>query len=281
MQNFNFHQHTYRCKHADFEMTDEEYIQEYLKMSFKKMAFTDHCPEKEKIDFRTDMRMDYEKRDEYLESIQNLKEKYKEKIEILSGYEIEFLPGQEDNLLELKNETDIVILGQHFIYDIDGKSLKIIKNTIFYDERDLEIYASYIENACSLKIPNIIAHPDLFMKSRNSFEEKDFEISKRICEASLKYDIPLEINLNNIFRTVFFEKSSKTIRNLSEKEQYDKLQDVAYPNKEFWKIASEYNVKVLYGIDTHFRNQILLYNDLVKLANKIIGEDVIKKLNFI
>ena len=31
MQKFNYHSHTYRCGHADLDMKDEEYIQEYLK----------------------------------------------------------------------------------------------------------------------------------------------------------------------------------------------------------------------------------------------------------
>ena len=30
MQNFNFHQHTYRCRHADLRMQDEDYVKEYL-----------------------------------------------------------------------------------------------------------------------------------------------------------------------------------------------------------------------------------------------------------
>ena len=34
MQNFNYHQHTYRCGHADLDMEDEEYVQEYIKMGF-------------------------------------------------------------------------------------------------------------------------------------------------------------------------------------------------------------------------------------------------------
>ena len=33
MQNFNFHQHTYRCGHADLNMTDEDYVQQYIKMN--------------------------------------------------------------------------------------------------------------------------------------------------------------------------------------------------------------------------------------------------------
>ena len=67
----------------------------------------------------------YDQRIEYLQSMQNLKEKYKDKIIIKSGYEVEFLPGEEKNIQELKDETDILILGQHFVYGND-KELKIL-----------------------------------------------------------------------------------------------------------------------------------------------------------
>ena len=48
MQNFNYHTHTYRCKHADMDYSDEDYVLDYIKAGFKKFAFTDHCPEKKK-----------------------------------------------------------------------------------------------------------------------------------------------------------------------------------------------------------------------------------------
>lgn len=57
MQNFNYHQHTYRCGHADLDMLDEEYVTEYIKMGFEKIAFTDHCPEKNEIDSKENVRM--------------------------------------------------------------------------------------------------------------------------------------------------------------------------------------------------------------------------------
>ena len=82
MQAFNYHSHTYRCGHADLDMTDEDYVKDYIKMGFKRMAFTDHCPEKNEIDKRNNMRMKYSKRKEYLENIQALKEKYAGQIEI-------------------------------------------------------------------------------------------------------------------------------------------------------------------------------------------------------
>ncbi len=92
MQNFNYHQHTFRCGHADFDMLDEEYVLESIKMGFKEIAFTDHCPQKNEIDTRENVRMKYSQKEEYMDSIKKLKEKYADKIEIKTGYEIEYLP---------------------------------------------------------------------------------------------------------------------------------------------------------------------------------------------
>lgn len=277
MQNFNYHSHTYRCGHADFNMEDEDYIKEYIKMGFKEMAFTDHCPQKNKIDVRPDIRMKYEERGEYLKSIKNLKEKYGNEIEIYSGYEIEYLPGEEDNLLELKQETDKLILGQHFVYD-DNKNLKIFGVDKFSDD-DLIRYADYIDKAMELNIPDIIGHPDIYMLSRDDFGKVEEKVANMICKSAEKYNIPIEINLCKIFNKVFFE--GKKLNNPSIEEQRNKLINVKYPCKEFWNIAKNYNIKVLYGIDAHFEGQILCWNELLQLANEIIGEDTIKELSFI
>ena len=80
MQKFNYHTHTRRCGHADNNMSDEDFVKEFIKKGFMKIAFTDHCPEKEEIDHRTNMRMKYNEKNEYLDSIKSLKEKYKNKI---------------------------------------------------------------------------------------------------------------------------------------------------------------------------------------------------------
>ncbi len=277
IQNFNYHSHTYRCGHADLDMKDEEYIEEYIKMGFKKMAFTDHCPEKNEIDKRDNMRMKYEQREEYLKSIQMLKEKYAGQIEIQSGYEVEYLPGEEENLKELKQETDKLILGQHFIYD-DNQELKIHGKHDFSD-KELLRYAQYIEQAMKLNIPDIIAHPDIYMLKRKEFGEIEEKVAHLICKAAEKYKVPLEMNLNNIFNKTYYE--NRKLNHKPIEEQRKNLKKVVYPCKEFWKIASKYNINVIYGIDVHHRGQILLFNELVELANEIIGKDVIENLNFI
>lgn len=277
MQKFNYHSHTYRCGHADLDMKDEDYIKEYIEMGFEKIAFTDHCPEKNKIDKRPNIRMEYEQKNEYIDTIKKLKEKYKNKIKIEVGYEIEYIPGDEENLRELKNEADKIILGQHFIYD-NNKNLKYIGQSEFSDE-ELIKYSEYIQKAMKLKLPNIIAHPDMYMMNRKEFGKIENEVAKIICESAEKYDIPLEINLNNIFAKTYYE--NRKLNNDSFEKQKEKLKNVFYPCKDFWKVASNYNIKVLYGIDTHHKGQIMLWNELIEFAKEIIGKETIEKLNFV
>ena len=176
MQNFNYHSHTYRCMHSDQDMTDEDYIKDYIKMGFKKIAITDHCPEKNVIDKRQRVRMTYEQRKEYLQTIRALKEKYKDQIEIKVGYEVEYLPGEETNIKELKEESDIIVLGQHFVYD-ENKELRIL-GKCDYTEEELLRYAEYVEKALELNIPDIIAHPDIYMSKRRGFGETEKKSGK-------------------------------------------------------------------------------------------------------
>lgn len=281
MQNFNYHQHTYRCGHGDLEAKDEDYIKEYLEYGLKKVAFTDHCPEKDLIDKRANMRMNYNERYEYLNSIKELKEKYKGKIDILCGYEIEYLPGEEENLQELKEETDLLILGQHFVYDDNGNDLRIIGWGNSNSDYDIIKYGEYIKNAIENGFPNIIAHPDLFMLGRKSFGKIEENVTRTICKVVEEYNIPLEINLNNIFFRTYFDIPTRTLLNEDIEKQYTKLNLVSYPDKNFWKIVSEYDIKVLYGLDVHNRGHIGHFEDLIKLSEMIIGKETINKLKFI
>lgn len=235
MQKFNYHTHTYRCGHADKNMMDEDYIKEFINKGFKKVAFTDHCPEKEVIDKRNNMRMDYSQINEYLKSIKLLKEKYKDNIEIETGFEIEYLPGQEKNLLELKEMTDKLVLGQHFIYD-DNKDLKLIRINNNFSDDDLMKYANYIATAIRLNIPDVIVHPDIYMLSRDEFKEPERKAAEIICKAAEEHKIPLEINLSHPYKYLSNKKDK-----------------VIYPCKEFWEVASNYNIKVIYGIDAHYK----------------------------
>ena len=171
------------------------------------------------------------------------------------------VPGNEEYLKELKNETDKLILGQHFVYDNQNK-LKIIGWGITQDS-DFITYANYIKMAMEKNIPNIIAHPDLFMLNNDSFGEIEKKATEIICEAASKYQIPLEINLTRA--SMYLDK---------------RIDRIDYPNKSFWEIASKYDLKVVYGVDAHAKYQIDFYEESIELVNKILGKDIIDKLSF-
>ena len=193
-----------------------------------------------------------------------LKEKYKDKIQIETGFEVEYLPGQEDNLLELKNETDKIILGQHFVYNDKKTDLLVFRKSDYADDEKILKYAEYVKTAIEKKIPDIIAHPDLFVLGREKFGKIEEKVTHMICSIAEEYGIPLEINLSN-----------PNMYLLGKKDR------IYYPSKEFWKIASEYkNLKVVYGIDAHFEYQIVNYEKAIEVVNKHIGKDIINKLNF-
>ena len=262
MQNFNYHTHTYRCGHSDQSISDEEYVKMFLEKGFKKIAFTDHCPYKKQLDFRYNMRMDYSQKEEYYESIRKLKEKYKGKIDIEVGFEFEYAPNQKEYLKRIKSETDKMVMGQHVISDDNGENVKIIGWSSNTDE-DLYRYAYLIEEAMKEGIPDVIVHPDCYMLSKSSFGEVEEKVAHTICKAAEKYQVPLEINLTRIAMLLD-----------------GRTNDIKYPCKGFWEIASNYNVKVIYGVDAHFRFQLELYEDSVKYCEDYLGKKIISKFHF-
>lgn len=116
-QNFNYHGHTTRCGHADFDMTDEMFVEEAVEAGFEKIAFTDHMPFKDRLTCEIGTRMDISEKKYYFSSIDYLKEKYKDKIKIEKGFEIEFDETQLSHIEKLRSEVPKIILGQHFIID--------------------------------------------------------------------------------------------------------------------------------------------------------------------
>jgi histidinol-phosphatase (PHP family) len=258
-------------------MKDEDYVKEYIEEGFEKIAFTDHCPWGKEIETRTNARMLLSEKEEYLDSIKKLKEKYAGKIEIQSGFEVEYLPGKEKDLIELKKETDKIVLGQHMVYD-DNDNIKYTHGGEKYTDTELIKYAEYIVKGMEYNIPDIIAHPDLFTYVREGFGELEAKISNMICEAAEKYNVVLELNLHDIFKKVY-QKNVKE-KNLSMDKKRERIKDVQYPCKNFWKIATNYDIKVAFGLDIHYGGEISLMNEFVQFANEILGEEITSELNF-
>ena len=114
---YNYHTHTYRCGHADG--TDEEYVKRAIECGIKYMGFSDHAPFVFPDGGEIGCHVQQADVADYIESIKNLRKKYSDKIDLLVGFEMEYMPTHFDKMLENARNSgaEYLILGQHYIAD--------------------------------------------------------------------------------------------------------------------------------------------------------------------
>lgn len=259
--NYNFHQHTSRCKHAEL-CSDEEFVQAYLDNGFQTIAFTDHTPQNPVIDPRQNIRMDFDQLEDYLTSIHQLKDQYQNQIQILVGLEVEYLPELMDFYESVKDRLDFMILGQHFVRRPDGEL--IVMGSERLTDQDVELYADLVVQAMEMGLVSIVAHPDYYMLNRTTFGPAQEKAARKICEASVRTGIPLEVNLLPPF-----------------KFNHGKLNQITYPCQGFWQIAGEYGVRAVYGLDVHHLPQISDVDASMETARNLLGAQNLDRLHFV
>ena len=192
-----FHIHTYRCKHAS-EEDDELYIRKAIELGVKRIIFTDHAP------FPGNPfgnRMDYEQLPEYISTFNRLKEKYKKRIVVQIGLEIEYLPSYRDyyyDLAEMK-ELQWLILGQH-MYEYEPGVYS------FNDTEEVKNQTEYI-GLCDAMIEGmktglfrVVAHPDRAFRRRKIWDDSMAEISRRLIDTAIETGTVLEKNVSSLRR---------------------------------------------------------------------------------
>lgn len=248
-QNFNLHTHTARCGHA--EGLDIQYVQSAIDAGIQLLGFSEHIPY---VEMRLPQcRMLYEQKEEYLQSIRKLQEQFKDQIEIKVGFEIEYTKDHLEYLKQMRSECDYMILGQHcktIGYEYD----------CYCSDEDVLIYTEQIEEALENNLVSVIAHPDYYMLGRRTLSLACEEAAHRIAQASLYYDVPLEINLNGFH---YGKKAYQIEGNVQMR--------YPYPFREFWQIIASYGCEVLYGVDAH-TPIAFLESDRIELAKEILKD---------
>ena len=223
----NFHTHTERCNHAGG--SDQHYVDKAIEAGIEVLGFSDHTPY---VGFEGDYysfyRMYPHQLEDYVNSINSLREQYKEKIEIHLGLEAEYYPKLFDGLLEFIKPYGIeyLILGQHFIDDDQFGTYAGSIN----DEKLLIEHTDQCIEALETGLFSYLAHPDLprFDRSHPAFKRE----MRRLCEASNRLGLPVEINMLGISGGRH------------------------YPCDEFLEVVAECNSTVIIGADAHLPEQL-------------------------
>ena len=246
----NYHTHTFRCGHATG--TEEEYIKRAIEGGIKIMGFADHAPAILYDGYKLGWRVQPEDAEDYFDTINALREKYKNQIEIYVGFEMEYYPEYFDKMYNYVKElgAEYLILGQHFIDEANIPHSAVAG----HNEEHLVRYTDLVIEGMKTGKFIYVAHPDMLNYSG------DMELyrseAKRLCEAAIELDIPLEINLLGI--------NSKR----------------HYPNEEFLKIAGEMGCKMIYGFDAH--DSYRAYDEeSIKIAEELVKKYNINLIDFV
>ena len=238
----DLHNHTVLCNHAKGSIDD--YIEKAIQKGIKHFGFSDHAP----MDFDPKYRMSFEQMKEYEQSVLDAKERYKDKIDILLGYEVDYLKNHMDNRV-LQADVDYLIGSVHFI---DGWGFDNPEFIGRYEHEDIdEIWQKYfhaIKEMAQSGLFDIVGHLDLIKVFKFMPKNNILDIAKDALLAIKETDMVLEINMAGFRKPV----------------------NEPYPSIQLLKKAYDMEIPITFASDAHQPEQIALYaNEVVEMAKSI------------
>lgn len=196
-QTFNYHLHVFRDSNS---VKSEDMLEMFKRIGVLTLGFSEYIPNPDLILPDEDNRMLISEVDEYIKSINNLKNNTLG-MTVLTGFTADYNPICEAFLGEMRKKVDYMILEQHGV----TYGFRVFSP---YNNPNYPIeYANTVSMGIESGIFDIVAHPDYFMKFRGTitskedmklFDENAILASQRICEKAKDMGIPIEIDLSEV-----------------------------------------------------------------------------------
>jgi len=242
----DLHNHTILCNHA--EGTVEEYVLRAIELEIDEYGFSDHAP----MNYDPKYRMDISQKKLYESWVLDAKQKYKNDIKVLLGYEVDYLDGYVlDEIINSK--VDYLIGSVHFLKN--KSDMWGFDNPEFigvYKSKDIdtiwEEYFNAIKSMAKTQLFDIVGHLDL-IKVFKFLPKKDVRIiAKEALLEIKKSNMALEINPAGLRKPI----------------------DETYPSKQLLEMAFEMQIDITFGSDAHAVEQIgFKYDEAILLAKNI------------
>ncbi len=248
MTNYNFHTHTYHCKHA--LGAPKDYCQAALAKGLTALGFSDHAPHP---DGKWDaVRMDISELDTYFQEIHQCQALFP-RLHIHPGLECEYRPDlgdfQKDNFLQTPGRCEYMALAIHDFINLQGEWTSSWR---LHDTRQYLEYARFAVQGMSSGLYKFVVHPDLFFVGGGAWDDNAALASKLIAEAASALNIPLEINASGAHRPLITDLGGKIRR--------------PFPHLNFWEVVAHYEVRVVISVDAHRPDDLGDVSDAEALA---------------
>ncbi len=245
------HIHSPFCPHGTSDSFDE-YIEMAINQGLQEISFTEHMPlpgyfmdDKKFLD---ECSSNEEQIEKYFKELKNIKVKYKNKIKINSGLEVDFIEGYEDKTTELLNKygenLEDAILSVHFIKlengeytDIDGikgfeRALEKLGTLEKVYDKYYETLLLAIKSDLGKYKPKRIGHPNLIRIFNDLYpiEYKNRFILEEIVKELKCKNYEVDVNTAGLRKPYCKE---------------------LYVSGIFKELIEEYNIEKVYGSDSH------------------------------
>jgi len=239
----DLHNHTVLCNHAEGEL--HLYIEEAISKGIDIYGISDHAP----MNFDPKYRMSFEQMDSYKKMVFDVKEKYKEKIEILFAYEVDYLPGFMDKRI-LEADVDYLIGSAHFIDKWGFDNPEFIGK---YEGADIDTiwqeYFDIIKDMAETQYFDIVGHLDLIKVFKYMPKGNIVEIAEEALQAIKNADMVLELNVAG----------------------YRKPCAEPYPSKALLERAFQLDIPITFSSDAHKPEKVGLFREDIENFAREVG----------
>jgi histidinol-phosphatase (PHP family) len=239
----DLHNHTTRCNHA--EGTVDEYVQKAIELGIDTYGFSEHAP----MDFDPNYRLSFKEMQAYTTDILCAKEKYKNDINILLGYEVDWLQGHMSQKV-LQADVDYLIGSVHFIDKWSFDNPEFIGG--WKDKNIDDIWKAYFEATEAMAKSgyfDIVGHLDLIKVFKFMPKQDVRLLAKDVLQAIKTSNMVLEINTAGLRKPV--------------KEMY--------PSRTLLEEAYTLDIPITFSSDAHAVAEIGFGYDLATAMAKDIG----------
>jgi histidinol-phosphatase (PHP family) len=222
-----------------------EFVERAVEQKIDIFGFSDHGY----MEFDPEYRMRKGEITPYLDEVKSLKEEFSDRIELLSGFEVDYLKGRMSPLT-LEADVDYLIGSVHFLEEWGFDNPEFIGR---YQSENIDelwrLYFREIEAMADSGLFQIAGHLDLMKVFKYLPSKPILEFAERSLEAIKSRGMALEINGSG----------------------YRKPIGEAYPTRTIIERAFQMDIPVTLGSDAHKPEQIGLFHNQMETLLKEIG----------
>ncbi|MRJ06018.1 MAG: histidinol phosphate phosphatase [Epsilonproteobacteria bacterium] len=220
----DLHNHTPRCNHA--QGTPREYLERAISQGIEVYGFADHAP----MEFDKSYRMAEEEMEEYERELKEIKEEFKDKIEILIGYEVDFTPLSSFSPKIAYRKVDYLIGSIHFLDQWGFDNPEFLRD---WEKRDVDDvyreYFFYMREMVKSGYFQIVGHLDLIKVFGHRPTRNIEYFVKELLKEIKKREMAVELNTSGWRKPV----------------------GELYPSDEVLQLMAEMKIPITFSSDAH------------------------------